>query len=48
MGGDVEYRALRVPAGTVLDGAVVELAAPPDRTIVDAQVRIPAPQPERM
>ncbi len=39
----IEYHTLRLPAGTVLDGAVVELQARPDRTIVDAEVRIPGP-----
>ncbi len=32
-----------IPGGTVLDGAVVELAVQPDGLPVAAEVRIPAP-----
>jgi hypothetical protein len=38
-----EYHTLRIPAGTDLDGAVVELQERPDRTVVTAEIRIPGP-----
>jgi hypothetical protein len=38
---------LRIPAGTMVDGAVVELTSV-DRRMVTAEIRIPAPQPQRM
>ena len=38
-----EYHTLRIPPGTIVDGAVVELQASPDRTIVNAVVRIDGP-----
>jgi hypothetical protein len=38
---------LRIPSGSRVDGAVVELASV-DRRLVNAEIRIPAPQPQRM
>jgi hypothetical protein len=39
---DINVAIVRVPPGTVIDGAVVELAAQADGTI-SADVRIPGP-----
>jgi hypothetical protein len=36
-----EYHTVRIPAGTSLDGAVAELQAPADSTIITAEIRIP-------
>ncbi|WP_460994308.1 hypothetical protein, partial [Staphylococcus aureus] len=38
-----EYHTIRIPAGTMVDGAVVELQAPADSTIITAVLRIPGP-----
>ena len=36
---------VRIPAGALIDGAVVELSQDADG-VITAEVRIPAPQPE--
>jgi hypothetical protein len=41
----MDHYQLRIPAGTMADGAVVELSLD-DRGILTAVPRIPAPQPE--
>jgi hypothetical protein len=41
---DLNATMVRIPAGALVDGAVVELSQDPDGTIT-AEVRIPAPVP---
>lgn len=43
----MDHYQMRIPAGTPVDGAVVELS-PDERGIITAVLRIPAPQPGRM